>query len=38
VTGALTVLTLQIMKIDLWAGVAPELIPGYVGGSIMPLL
>lgn len=38
VTGALTVLTLQFMHIDLWAGIVPELIPGYVGGSIMPLL
>jgi uncharacterized transporter YbjL len=37
-TGALTMAAFHVMKIDHWAGIMPELVPGYLGGSIMPLL
>jgi len=29
---------LQLLKIDLWCGVVPEIVPGIVGGAIMPSL
>lgn len=30
--------SLNLMNVDIWAGVIPELIPGYIGGSIMPII
>jgi hypothetical protein len=38
VTIVIIVLALKAMGITLWAGIIPEIIPGYLGGSIMPLL
>jgi hypothetical protein len=29
---------LHFLKIDLWVGVVPEIVPGMVGGAIMPSL
>ena len=29
---------LHLLKIDLWVGVVPEIVPGIVGGAIMPSL
>lgn len=29
---------LYLLKIDLWRGVVPEIVPGIVGGAIMPSL
>ena len=29
---------LYLLKIDLWVGVVPEIVPGIVGGAVMPSL
>jgi hypothetical protein len=29
---------LHLLKIDLWVGVVPEIVPGIVGGAVMPSL
>ncbi len=29
---------LHLLKIDLWSGVVPEIVPGIVGGTVMPTL
>ena len=29
---------LHLLEIDLWVGVAPEILPGIVGGAVMPTL
>ena len=35
---AIVVIGLKALGIDPWAGIMPEVIPGYVGGSMMPPL
>lgn len=35
---ALMILGLKILGIDMWAGIMPTVVPGYVGGSLMPPL
>ncbi len=32
------VLSLNVMGIDVWPGIMPEIIPDYLGGGLMPLL
>lgn len=32
------VLSLNLMGIDVWPGIMPEIIPDYLGGGLMPLL
>ena len=34
--SALMMVALVNLNVDLWAGVAPEIVPDYVGGSIQP--
>ena len=38
VLSFLLIVALVNLHVDLWIGVAPEIIPDYVGGAIPPLL
>ena len=29
---------LVLLNVDIWLGIAPELVPGFIGGGIMPEL
>ncbi len=38
IAGAFLFTGLYLLKIDLWRGVVPEIVPGILGGAIMPSL